>query len=494
MNKQSFSDFIRVVGVVVVIGVLIYLLYQVVILPAPDSIQHVNNELSTEPPGLVEKLSPRATISIVLVLVGLLAWMFWLTIDFGRRLSSRSYLGPLTRDALKRAEINRIEDDLKSDLRAGVFAVEIDVNSKQWRDKYDIPDGIDAPVLIPGVILEQYYDQARKSDTWQNEWYDWESSEDLESFRQQIRSLTKQKMIEERDRLNEIRRNEPSQYPISSEKIRLIDQEIQRRFEDAYRDEQVALYQKARMEKRKEAQNHADRLLPSIDVSAFGGGWVFVLEFTTIIFIIFATLALGFVEVLSSEQIGTILAAIAGYVLGKSTTIKGADGVETVRGADQPTALMDLLARQADTRTKTDDEKKALAERVAQLEKELNNITVIVPDLRKKTFDDAEKELKQKGLLASRKDVITDSEEPGIVFEQVPAGKEELAKGSAVILLVAAQKESEDGTTPEQKTDQKDEENKGSEQQSDQKDEENKESEQQKDDNSQVSDADKSPA
>jgi len=58
-------------------------------------------------------------------------------------------------------------------------------------------------------------------------------------------------------------------------------------------------------------RKRAEKLLPTMDVSSFGGGWVFVLEFTTIIFIVFAVLALGLLGVLKSEPIATILAAIA---------------------------------------------------------------------------------------------------------------------------------------------------------------------------------------
>jgi hypothetical protein len=43
-----------------------------------------------------------------------------------------------------------------------------------------------------------------------------------------------------------------------------------------------------------------------------------VLEFTAIVVIIFAAVILGVMGLLGDQQIGTLLAAIAGYVLGKS--------------------------------------------------------------------------------------------------------------------------------------------------------------------------------
>lgn len=122
-----------------------------------------------------------------------------------------------------------------------------------------------------------------------------------------------------------------------------IPREIERRYWEGYQAIQVERYQTDRKNKTEEAREHARSLVPEVDLSSFGGGWVFVLEFTTIIFIVFSVLSLGVLGVLNSEQIGTILAAIAGYVLGKSTTYRGPGGQEIVRGAEQPTAVLDAL-------------------------------------------------------------------------------------------------------------------------------------------------------
>ena len=73
-----------------------------------------------------------------------------------------------------------------------------------------------------------------------------------------------------------------------------------------------------------EARSRArDRVKSAADVdlsSLRGRGAEFVLEFTTVVVIIFAALILGVLRILSTEQIGTLLAAIAGYVLGRATT------------------------------------------------------------------------------------------------------------------------------------------------------------------------------
>jgi hypothetical protein len=79
-------------------------------------------------------------------------------------------------------------------------------------------------------------------------------------------------------------------------------------------------YQADLTEKKKEAAERA-KLLLNVDFSALRGrGPEFVLEFTAVVVIIFAAVILGVLGVLDSNQIGTLLAAIAGYVLGKGTS------------------------------------------------------------------------------------------------------------------------------------------------------------------------------
>ena len=80
------------------------------------------------------------------------------------------------------------------------------------------------------------------------------------------------------------------------------------------------------------AQEFASLAL-KVDFSALRGrGPEFVLEFTAIIVIIFAATILGIGGVLESNQIGTLLAAIAGYVLGKASSRNG-PATTTVQGA-----------------------------------------------------------------------------------------------------------------------------------------------------------------
>jgi hypothetical protein len=72
-----------------------------------------------------------------------------------------------------------------------------------------------------------------------------------------------------------------------------------------------------------------------VDLSAIQGrGPEFILEFTAIIVIIFAAVILGVGSVLDSQQIGTLLAAIAGYVLGKAASRTPSSPTATPPAAD----------------------------------------------------------------------------------------------------------------------------------------------------------------
>lgn len=93
-------------------------------------------------------------------------------------------------------------------------------------------------------------------------------------------------------------------------------------------------YQKEREEAKEIARKQAKRGL-DIDFSALRGrGPEFVLEFTAVVVIIFAAVMLGILNILKNEQIGTLLAAIAGYVLGRATTRPRASS-ETTSTADK---------------------------------------------------------------------------------------------------------------------------------------------------------------
>jgi len=85
-------------------------------------------------------------------------------------------------------------------------------------------------------------------------------------------------------------------------------------------EEEERLFEKEKRKIKEKALKRADKRIPkSMDISLLGGGFSFILEFSTVIVIIFSVVILGIVGILEGREISTILAAIAGYVLGKAT-------------------------------------------------------------------------------------------------------------------------------------------------------------------------------
>jgi hypothetical protein len=105
---------------------------------------------------------------------------------------------------------------------------------------------------------------------------------------------------------------------------RLREEEKERQFEEAcakWETEEKIRYNEKREELERIALQRAKGKVPaSFDISLLGGGYSFLLEFSTVIVIIFTLLILGVLKIMEGKDISTILAAIAGYVLGKATS------------------------------------------------------------------------------------------------------------------------------------------------------------------------------
>lgn len=429
MNNKPQITTMDVVKSLIAPILLIFLaaiLYRFVIMTAPQKTGTLPAQGAE--PSILDKLGPQTTVAVIIVMIALLAWVFWLFIHFGRRLSERGYLGPLTSDALARAEIARIEDALREDLRKGVYAATININQTEFRERYKIPPNEEAPYLVPGVTIDESGNVLKSASEWDSTDY-WSSPGDDYYYTDYGDESLSQEELKRREDENKKREDE--------RKKREDERKKRQRFQNAYRDEQLRLYREDLVNQRNAARVRARALVPDIDVSSFGGGWIFVLEFTTIIFIVFTALTLGFVGVLGSEMIGTILASVAGYVLGKSSTIRTTGGQEIVRGGEQPTALMDAIVKQAGFRTLTDDDKLALQKQVQDLQEQLAKTKVSVPTVVKKTVAEAEALLQGKGLIPFVKKITNPDFEPDVVFDQSPEAGMEVEKSNKVMLFVA---------------------------------------------------------
>jgi hypothetical protein len=109
---------------------------------------------------------------------------------------------------------------------------------------------------------------------------------------------------------------------------RLAEEERLKAAEDRRREpfrtwtqEERARYLTARKKAEDLAQSRAEQKIPqSIDISLLGGGWSFLLEFSTVIVILFVLLCLAVLGSITGKDALTVLASIAGYVLGKASS------------------------------------------------------------------------------------------------------------------------------------------------------------------------------
>jgi hypothetical protein len=410
------------------------------------------------PDDILTKLGRPTVVGLISLMTLLMALVFVLVIWFGRRLSMRGYLGPLAQDAIARAEIARREVILREDLVTGRMITEIEFqpNSNQFKQRYQIPLEDNPPDLIPGIKIDEtglplevgwgsrtgglggsgisgrpgaylpglyvppYGGEGDELPLWPDDIRRWPAD--------RLKSERNATVAAEGD-TNAIRKDKAA-------KLNSIQWEINERFTHGYRQEQLDAFQKKRAKMVIDERKRAEDLLPTMDVSSFGGGWVFVLEFTTIIFIVFAVLSLGLLGVLKSEPIATILAAIAGYVLGKSTSIRGAGGEEIRRGAEEPKVLFEAMTKQEEIRSQRDEEKIKLQREVEDLQRKLAQGKVAVPGVTGLVSDEAENKIKERNLVPEKKEVENSGAEAGKVFHQSPEPNSEVSKGSTVVVFI----------------------------------------------------------
>ena len=412
--------------------------------------------------NVLSQLGPRTAVALIFAMVVLVGIVFWLFIFFGRRLQMRGFLGPLVADAIARSEIARREARLLEDLRSGKIAAELTPGSEKFNERYGIPQNEPVPPLTPGIDIDEsghISGSLRPGDGWGNtlpglrgslnpfdnggpgesrkpsgnqDWYQF-----AHNLVRDIGNWTTERLVTER---NACQPDESEADAKVNQKIFIsgaIKSEINRRFWIGYQQEQKNNFYKQLAEITNTERTRTRELLPSVDVSSFGGGWAFVLEFTTIIFIVFAVLALGIVGVLTSEPIAAILAAIAGYVLGKSTSVRGAGGEEIRRGGEEPKALFEALTRQEEIKSSRDEERRKLQREIEALQEKLSQSKVTVPDVKGLNPNDAESRMREKHLVVMRKEIENSKAETGKVFDQSPEANAESAKGSSVVLFVA---------------------------------------------------------
>ncbi len=258
-------------------------------------------------------LSPsfQTTILTLLFIVALLVALY-MVFFFARRLQSAAFLRSSLVDSVQRQVLQELVRELDDRVRRGP----IDVN-------FMPPEGYNVRNLWDGPMYNNEWTTDRYAETAGNWGYSGDDPVEKEKFEREQANLKTQR--EERER-----------------QIRQWEQDERKRYEV----EKLRLAQ--------EAARRADEQVPkSLDVSLLGGGFSFVLEFSTVIVIIFALLVLTALRSIEGREVATILAAVAGYVLGKTTSSSADRGAANVTNPTTVTTTQPAATSSSITAGKT---------------------------------------------------------------------------------------------------------------------------------------------
>lgn len=214
------------------------------------------------------------------LLVGLvlivLAFLFYWVFSYSHRLEQTSYVGEILGRALFSVERQRRISEIEEAWQRGKYHMDA-VNDETWRSEHPLPTRPGGDSFLIDIAVQQLEQQGRVGT--------------LPPFGTQDEQTTKY--------LSELRSWEKGVLEKKANGLRSTDI---RRCEE-------------------QAQTESQKALGVIDLATLRGrGPEFILQFTAVVTIVFVVLALGLVGKLDSQQAGTILAAIAGYVLGQATS------------------------------------------------------------------------------------------------------------------------------------------------------------------------------
>jgi hypothetical protein len=254
-----------------------------------------------DPPPTAEY--SQQAVNLVLFLLILLALLFILVFRWWQKTEQASYLGEIFRESVFEFELSRRtrrvdEKRHRGELERAILA------TNEWKNQEFPRPPVPDPRLqnhmqsgyarIPPPGLEGN----RRPGYGTNPWDDDEPhiiSVDTNEMPDDIKALYEQ-FIKDEEKFRDDKRNWH----------KALDQAVTQMYQDEL--------DKARVLAEKQAKRAAD-----VDMGVFRGrGATFVLEFTAVVVIIFTAAILAILGKLGNEQVGTLLAAIAGYVLGRA--------------------------------------------------------------------------------------------------------------------------------------------------------------------------------
>lgn len=265
-------------------------------------------------------VSGTRTAIIVLILV-VLAVLFITVTIWSARLERTPYLATLYQDFTRDMEYERLFRTFgeKEDKQKYIREVRADSNWLNSHPEPDTPPGYENREWLREAFDRAETALARNLEFWLEDFGKFDGPSRLAPFRRNLRPGT---TLPSRT-FGHSRR--PGEEPDQAE----IDEAVARedyfsRVWDWYQELHDEAYSRFRNivgeRAMKEAINRAKQVV-KIDYAALRGrGKEFVLEFTAIVVIIFSAVILGIIGLLQDEHLATLLAAIAGYVLGRSTS------------------------------------------------------------------------------------------------------------------------------------------------------------------------------
>ena len=247
-------------------------------------------------------------VALVALILCLLAFLFRTLVNWSGKIERTSFLGNLYRESVEETEFQRLAFGPNDKLEKGVYIGEIVTGS--WLEKHPAPQ-IDERIREeinpdPFASLRNAWGENRRRVNLPG----------LPDYRKTLGGGASEK--EEEDR----------------RVLRLKYFQEKEIWDGEVRKEERRMYHADLAAQRSIARQKAESAV-DIDLSVLRGRTpAFILEFTAIVIIIFAAMSLGILDILKNEQIGTLLAAIAGYVLGRSAS-KGSGTGQQERVAEQ---------------------------------------------------------------------------------------------------------------------------------------------------------------
>ncbi len=229
-----------------------------------------------------------ARMLLVVFVLLVLGYLFWVMIVYSNRIAQTGPLGIQIVDALNEVRRQRVMKSLGEKWDAGEYHKEV-LSDQVWMSEHASP-------AIPDELEG-----------------DWASRDARRQLRQRGRIGTLPPGYE--DEPEQIKKLSESYLATLRGLEEIYDAEARRRFAE---EQRTLLAPQMRADK---------SIIRYFDFpSVAGQGPEFVLRFTALVTIIFAVIALSILGLLDPDQAGTILAAIAGYVLGQASARTGRGG------------------------------------------------------------------------------------------------------------------------------------------------------------------------